>query len=146
MGCGASNCLIILETLLLVIFTSEIERIAIYERTKVSFHGLSINAGDISRRQCAIRYEPSFLGQFNHETKISFSHLTECVSILIFFRCLASICRGIYLDDSGCKNLFETNDVPESDRNQYNRVSLISNTEDLLMNGNDSWWLDFFLF
>ena len=56
MDCGASKCLIILETLLLVIFTSGIERFAIYERTKVSFYGLSINAGDISRRQCAIRY------------------------------------------------------------------------------------------
>ena len=76
MDCGASNCLIILETLLLVIFTSGIERFSIYERTKVSFYGLSINAGDISRRQCAIRYEPSFSSQLNYEAMISFSHFS----------------------------------------------------------------------
>ena len=62
-----------------------------------------------------------------------------------FFRCLASKCRGIYLDDSDCKNLYETNDVPESDRNQYNQVLPTSNTEDLLINGKGSWWFYYFL-
>ena len=43
---------------------------------------------------------------------------------------------GIYFDDGHCKNVYETNDALESDRNQYNPVLLTSNETYLLVKGN----------
>ena len=51
------------------------------------------------------------------------------------YRCLVSSCRGIHFDGGICKILYETNDIPESERNKFNPISLTSNEENLLVNG-----------
>ena len=53
-------------------------------------------------------------------------------------RCLVSTCRGIYFDAGICKNLYDIEDVPETNRNQYNPVSLTSSVGNFLVNGKDS--------
>ena len=51
-------------------------------------------------------------------------------------RCLALTCRGIQFNEGNCKILFETTDVPESERSKYNQTSLTSNGEmKILSNG-----------
>ena len=51
-------------------------------------------------------------------------------------RCLAAKCRGIQFEGGICKILFETTDVPQTERTKYNLVSLTSNGEmDILISG-----------
>ena len=132
MGCQVL-CLILLTTISLVVFTQGMERSAFYEGT-ADFAGLSRDAGDISKRQCAMRYRFSLCGSSTTDVQFLTSKISQICSHFSD-RCLISTCRGIYFDGGGCKNLYETNDVPESDRNQYNPVSFTSNEDNLLING-----------
>ena len=59
------------------------------------------------------------------------------------YRCIVSSCWGIYFKGGHiyfkgghCENLYETADVPESYKNQYNLVSLVANETYLLVKGN----------
>ena len=45
-------------------------------------------------------------------------------------------CRGIHFDGGICKILYETNDIPVSERSKFNTISMTSNKENLLVNGN----------
>ena len=133
MDCQVPLCLILLKTISLAVFAQGMDRSAIYKGT-ADFDGLSMDAGDISKIYCAIRYRFSFCD--SSTTKFSF--LLKQVCSHFSGRCLISPCRGIYFDAGDCKNLYETNDVQEPDRSQYNAVSFISSEDNLLINGNNS--------
>ena len=152
---------IFFETVIFVISTHGKERFGSFEETSNNFIGLSPNVRDVSWLRCAARYDnsavkvviPAFENYvdepFSFSWKVSqnirliapypvLQSLGSPLCICFVSRCLASTCRGIYFDANDvCRNLYETNDVPESDRNQYNPVSFTSSTENLLINGED---------
>ena len=70
-------------------------------------------------------------------SKIEFTELEHFVKISSFqHRCFQQFCRGVLFNQTNCQTLYETTDIEESERNNYNQISVPPSGENkLVLNG-----------
>ena len=122
-----------LHFLLVVVIVHGAERSGLFQGIS-NFDGLSTSIAHMNnKRRCSARFAPTshIIGLYNNLQNTSMF----MILCLLCCRCLESSCRGIHFDGGTCKILYETDDIPESERNKFNPISLTSNEENLLVNG-----------